>query len=198
MEIIIHRVNTVDKLKEVDISHGAEIDIRASGRNLILNHEPYSTGESLVDFLNEYSHGTLVLNIKEAGIEDDVLDLVRQRKNIEKYFLLDVEFPYLYRASKAGEKNLAVRFSEEEPIEAANIFAGKVDWVWIDTNTELPVTPREKPVLDKYKKCLVCPERWGRPGDIAKYWSQMSAIGFELDAVMTSARESKKWEELNI
>jgi len=30
---------------------------------------------------------------------------------------LDVEFPYLYRASRLGERAIAVRFSEDEPIE---------------------------------------------------------------------------------
>ena len=95
MEIIVHRVNTINELKGIDKNFGAEIDIRSNGSELILNHEPSQGGERFVDFLDEYNHGTIILNIKEAGIEKNVLYLIRQRPHIANYFLLDVEFPYL-------------------------------------------------------------------------------------------------------
>ena len=121
MEIIIHRVNTLKDLKEVPQKYGAEIDIRAFGSDLILNHEPFQSGELFEDYLAEYTHGTLVLNIKEAGIEDEVLRLVRQHSQIKSYFLLDVEFPYTYRASRNGEKAIGVQmgFVSEIVIEVA-------------------------------------------------------------------------------
>ena len=40
MEIIIHRVNTIKELKAIPSEYGTEIDIRAFGSELILNHEP--------------------------------------------------------------------------------------------------------------------------------------------------------------
>ena len=135
MEIIIHRVNTIRELKKIKPHYGTEIDIRTWGSDLVLNHEPFQNGEKLEDYLDEYQHGTLVLNIKEDGIEDDVLQLVRQRSQIKSYFLLDVEFPYLYRASRKGERDIAIRFSEDEGIETVKKYVGMVDWVWIDTNT---------------------------------------------------------------
>ena len=52
-------------------------------------------------------------------IEGEVLRLVRQRTQIENYFLLDIEFPYLFRASREGERAIAIRFSEDESIELA-------------------------------------------------------------------------------
>ena len=113
-EIIIHRVNTIKGLKQVQPQFGTEIDIRAWGSELILNHEPFLSGEKLEDYIDEYQHGTLILNIKEAGIEDEVLRLVRLRPQIKSYFLLDIEFPYLYRASRQGERSIAIRFSEDE------------------------------------------------------------------------------------
>jgi glycosyltransferase involved in cell wall biosynthesis len=58
----------------------------------------------------------LVLNIKEAGIENAVIEKVIN-KGIKKYFLLDVEFPYIFKATRAGFRDIAVRFSEDEPIE---------------------------------------------------------------------------------
>ena len=80
MEIIAHRINTVKELRVVPEDYGTEIDVRAFGNELILNHEPFETGERLEEYLDEYKHGTLVLNIKEAGIEDKVISLVKRRK----------------------------------------------------------------------------------------------------------------------
>jgi len=193
LEIIIHRINTIDELNKIESKFGTEIDIRAWGSNLIINHEPFQDGEKLIDYLDEYSHGTLVLNIKEAGIEDEVLRLVRERSHLKSYFLLDVEFPYLYSASNNGEKNIAVRFSEVESIRIAERFVGAVDWVWIDTNTIFPVDESNKDTLDQFKKCLVCPERWGRSKDIFDYRRRMDLINFKLDAVMTSLEYFPLW-----
>ena len=194
IEIIIHRVNSIKGLKQIQPQFGTEIDIRAWGNELILNHEPFLSGEKLEDYLDEYQHGTLILNIKEAGIEDEVLSLVRQRPQIKSYFLLDIEFPYLFRAVRQGERAIAIRFSEEESIELAKKYTEKIDWIWIDTITQLPVDESSVPILNRFKKCLVCPERWGRPSDIANYKNLMSIMGFKIDAVMTSNQYIKLWE----
>ena len=193
MEIIIHRVNTLQDLKTIPTEYGTEIDIRAFGSNLILNHEPFQTGELFENFLDEYRHGTLILNIKEAGIEDEALRLVRKRSQIKKFFLLDVEFPYIYSASLKGERAIAVRFSEVESIETIKNFVNSVDWVWIDTNTKLPITIKNKILLDRFSKCLVCPERWGRHDNIIEYKKKLFSLNFELDAVMTSLKFSSSW-----
>jgi len=193
VEIIIHRVNTVIELQKIKQNYGVEIDIRAWRNNLILNHEPFKNGEKLDDYLDNYNHGTLVLNIKEAGIEKEVLKVVRERPHIKNYFLLDVEFPYLYRASREREKNIAIRFSEDEGIETVKNYIGKVDWVWIDTNTMLPITEKNKNILNKFKKCLVCPERWGRPVDISYYKHKMKSLFFNIDSVMTSKEFVPLW-----
>ena len=89
MGIIVHRVNTVQDLNAIPFEYGTEIDIRVFGNDLILNHEPFQKGDYLENYLNEYQHGTLILNIKEAGIEDEVFRLVRLRSHIKSYFLLD-------------------------------------------------------------------------------------------------------------
>ena len=193
IEIIIHRVNSIKGLKQIQPQFRTEIDIRAWGNELILNHEPFLSGEKLEDYLDEYQHGTLILNIKEAGIEDEVLSLVRQRPQIKSYFLLDIEFPYLFRAVRQGERAIAIRFSEEESIELAKKYTEKIDWIWIDTITQLPVDESSVPILNRFKKCLVCPERWGRPSDIGNYKQLMYSLDFEIDAVMTSNQYIKLW-----
>ena len=176
MEIVAHRINLINKLLEVPMKYGCEIDIRTQDSKLILNHEPYLWGDNLIDYLDNYKHGLLVLIIKEAGIENDVLKLVRER-NIPSFFLLDVEFPYLYRASRMGERAIAVRFSEDEPIELVNTYRKLVDWVWVDTNTKLPLDAKNIIVLSSLQTCLVCPERWGRPNDIIPYRQSMKSLG---------------------
>jgi len=165
MEFIIHRVNTIRELKNIPQEYGCEIDIRTDGSNLILNHDPFRKGDNFLDYLDEYRNGTLVLNIKESGIEDFVLEEVRKR-NIKSFFLLDVEFPYLFSASEKGEKNIAVRFSEKEPIENVILFHNKLDWVWIDTITKVPINEKNFKMLKNFKICLVCPSRWGRKLEI--------------------------------
>ena len=135
----------------------------------------------------------MVLNIKEAGIEDEVLRVVRLRSHIKSYFLLDVEFPFLYRASRNGERSIAVRYSEDESLDTVKNYVGMVDWVWIDTNTQLPLDENSIPVLNRFKKCLVCPERWGRPEDISQYKAYLKNYGVKMDSVMTSSICASVW-----
>jgi len=194
MEIVAHRINLINELLQVPVKYGCEIDIRSQHSKLILNHEPYLSGDSLVDYLDNYKHRLLVLNIKEAGIENDVLQLVRAR-NIPSFFLLDVEFPYLYRSSRLGERAIAVRFSEDEPIELVYNYNKLVDWVWVDTNTKLPIISNNKLVLSSMHTCLVCPERWGRPNDIIPYRQSMKSLEFNPNAVMTNLKYTHLWEQ---
>ena len=194
MEIIIHRVNKIKKLKKIPSHFGVEIDIRSFKSKLILNHEPFMSGDSFDIFLREYHHGTLVLNIKEAGIEDEVLKMVRSNSQIKSYFLLDVEFPYIYRASRNGERHIAIRYSEDESIDTVIKYKELVDWVWIDTNTILPINNDNKNTLQLFNTCLVCPERWGRDDDIKLYIEKIKELDFRLNAVMTSMKNVRYWE----
>ena len=202
MQIIIHRVNSIEKLNQIPIKYGVEIDIRGYGKQMLLNHNPIDTTEkydSLENYLQHYHHAFIIFNLKEAGYEQRVIELAK-KYNIEDYFLLDVEFPYLYTATrKQGFKKIAVRYSEAEPIESvtAQILDDKplLDWVWVDTNTKLPLNKAIMEKLQDFKTCLVCPERWGRPDDIIKYKKFMQQEGIKLNAVMTSLKYVKEWEK---
>ena len=85
MKLIIHRVNTIKKLRKIPEQYGVEIDIRCFGKKLILSHDPYKNGDNFIDYLKYYSHSLLVANIKEAGIENDVIKLLR-KANIKDFF----------------------------------------------------------------------------------------------------------------
>ena len=194
MEIIIHRINKINEIKKITPNFGAEIDIRTKGSDLILSHDPFIKGDKLKDYLENYNHKTLVLNLKEAGIEDEVLTLVK-KYSIKSYFLLDVEMPYMYAATGIGQKNIAVRFSEYEDISLAKYFKNRLKWVWIDTVTKLPINKKNKNILNKLKSCIVCPERWGRKQDIRFYKKQLKKINFKPTAIMTSKSCVKNWLE---
>jgi hypothetical protein len=205
--ITLHRVNTIDALQKIDSRFGVEIDIRhnpATGR-LYLNHDP-GTGDDFEEYIRVASTKNLpliILNIKEAGIEKTVIETVATHK-IRDWFLLDVEFPFIYKAAHAGvlglEGRIAIRYSESEPIEQALLLAGKYKWVWVDVNSTLPLdTTSYKRLRDAgYKLALVCPERWGRPQDIAPYIAYMKEHGIQVDTVMTSQSHADEWEKSGV
>ena len=193
MKLVIHRINSIKKLKKIPKVYGVEIDIRSYKKKLVLSHDPYKSGDDLKKYLKEYNHSLLVANIKEAGIEDQVIKEIK-KANIKKYFLLDVEFPYLYKSTKKGIKNIAIRFSEEESIETVKKYIKKLNYVWIDTFTKFPINKKNKKILDKFHKCLVSPDRWNRTKDIKKYIKIIKRNNIRIDSVMTSLSNVKKWE----
>ena len=102
--------------------------------------------------------------------------------------------PYLYAASKKGEKNIAVRFSEFEDIKTADYFKNIVNWIWIDTINKLPIKKENLSIISKYKSCIVCPERWGRKNDIKIFKKKFEELKFSPNAVMTSQECIDLWE----
>ena len=94
---IIHKVNTIDKLKTVPTEYGVEIDIRIENKNLYLSHDPIVNINStclLQDFLSEFNHEFIVANIKDTGIEMLVIDTIKEFT--ENFFLLDFLMLSLY------------------------------------------------------------------------------------------------------
>jgi len=151
-----------------DSKYGVEVDIRSEGDRLIIHHDPCVAGESFDEWISTYRHGTLILNVKEEGLEARLISLM-QSKGIDDYFFLDQSFPFLVKWSKAGEHRCAVRVSEFESIETALTLAGKVDWVWVDCFTHFPLSEQDARRLKDagFKLCLVSPELQGRDAEIA-------------------------------
>lgn len=190
---IVHRVNTIEDLKKVPPEYGVEVDIRAYKDRLVLHHDSFQIGEDFEEYLKQYKHAFIILDIKEIGTEKAAMELCH-RYGIHEYFLLDVEFPYLYKSTRGNEKQkIAVRYSEAEPIEQALLLKGKVEWVWIDVNTKLPLDSATVEKLKGFKTCLVSPECWRRPDDIAKFQEQMRALNFTPDAVMADLEYIDQW-----
>tara|TARA_Y100001954_G_C15565978_1_gene481012 strand:+ start:54 stop:641 length:588 start_codon:yes stop_codon:yes gene_type:complete len=193
MEIIIHKINSIKMLKKIPNKFGTEIDIRAYKSNLILSHDPKKKGDKLSTYLREYNHGTLIMNIKEAGIEHEAINLAKKFK-IKSFFLLDVEQPFVFKSKSSLKKYLSVRFSEFETIETAIKFKKFTNWIWIDTINTLPINNKNLKIIKKFNSCIVSPERWKRQNDIKKYINYFKKINFKPSAVMTDMKRSSLWE----
>ncbi len=192
MEIIIHRVNKIKFLKSIPKNFGVEIDVRSFNSELILNHEPKKNGDKLSNFLKNYQNGTIIFNIKEAGIEKDVITMAKKYK-VKSFFLLDVEHPFIFTSKGNLKNNLSSRFSEFEPLELTNNLRRFVKWVWIDTVNKLPLNNKNLVYLKKYKTCLVSPERWNRKKDIKNYINFFKKNKYFPNAVMTDMICANIW-----
>ena len=176
MEIISHRINTSFQLEDLDDKYGAEIDVRYHNNDLILHHDPFGHGEEnsflLENFLKKWNHEKiLILNLKSEGIEKLCIELINFYK-IKNWFFLDMSMPFFVKYSRmAGNgslagfssKNLAVRYSDFEPLENALSFSKRVDWLWVDTFNTFPLDAQSyKRCVDaNFKFCLVSPELQG-------------------------------------
>ncbi|MFT5644018.1 MAG: hypothetical protein ACI83P_001572 [Janthinobacterium sp.] len=188
MKIISHRRNTLQQLVATPFEHGVEVDIRSVGQQLVIHHDPYVGGESFDAWISAYRHGTLILNVKEEGLEERLIALMQEHR-IDDYFFLDQSLPFLVKWARAGQRRAAVRVSEFEPVVAALRLAGQVDWAWIDCFTRFPLTGRDAGRLKDagFRLCLVSPELQGR--DAVTGIEQLAALlyrhGITADAVCT-------------
>lgn len=192
-EIIRHRRNKRDELVATPTHFGVEVDIRSQGDDLIIHHDPFAMGEWFEDWLTAFQHGTLILNVKEEGLEKRCLSLM-DKYSIERFFFLDQSFPFLIKTARSGERRCAVRISEYESIETAFAIASMIDWVWVDCFSRLPLTGAEAESLRAagLKLCLVSPELLGRDtSEIPKLRALMAEKGIEADAVCT--KEPDAW-----
>jgi hypothetical protein len=115
-------------------------------------------------------------------LESHISALV-SRYHIEDYFFLDCASPTLVQLALRGEHRIAIRYSEYEPIESALAFKGKVDWVWIDCFSQLPLTPDSyRSLRSHFKLCLVSPElQRHHRSTIQQFRNQLD--GMKIDAV---------------
>jgi len=199
MIFVNHRINTVAQLETVPLENGIEIDVRYHDNDLILQHDPFGhhrqNVEQFENVLQKWQHkGPLILNIKTEGVEQPCIELMNKYK-IANWFFLDMSMPYFVKYTKRAynreingfsSKNLAVRYSEFEPIEYAISFAKKVQWVWVDCFEQLPLNANTYKILKNngFKICLVSPELQNHSIlKIADFKKQIE--GFEIDAVCT-------------
>ena len=187
-------MNKSSLLARVPRDFGVELDIRDYNGRLVINHEPYSGGELFEGYCKRFDHALMIVDVKAEGIEKMALRVL-EKNGIENFFLLGLSFPAIVALSSAGERRIGLRFSEYEPVEGCLAMAGKAEWAWVDTFTKLPLNPHSYRKLKQagFRTCLVCPERWGRPGDIPKYKKYIEENRILPDAVMSSLKFISRW-----
>ncbi|ROU09311.1 phosphatidylinositol-specific phospholipase C/glycerophosphodiester phosphodiesterase family protein [Lysobacter enzymogenes] len=194
MIVIRHRRNTLADLRATSADLGIELDLRSRGEELIVHHDAFADGERFEDWLAGFRHRTLILNVKEEGLEDRLIALMRER-GIEDYFFLDQSFPFLVRTANRGESRCAVRVSEFESIDTALRLAGRIQWAWVDCFTRFPLDGAQARRLQDagFKLCLVSPELQGRDAgrEIPVLRALLAREGIVAEAVCT--KEPELW-----
>lgn len=162
MKFISHRRNTIEQLKETNTNYGVEVDIRSFKNKLTIHHDPFIEGEEFDVWIKEYKHNTLILNVKEEGLENLLLESMK-KNNINDFFFLDQSFPFLIKTVKNGVAKCAVRISEYESIDTALSLKGMVDWIWVDCFSKFPISSNDFLNLKNanFKICIVSPELQG-------------------------------------
>lgn len=195
MKFIAHRINTMAQLKELPKECGVELDLRDFNGDLILEHDPFVSGERFEDYLKQYNHGLMILNIKSERIEHRVLELLK-KYDIKEYFFLDSSFPMIHLLANQGEHNSAIRFSEYEGLDTVLAMQGRVKWVWVDCFTKLPIDNKSFSLLKEkgFKLCLVSPELQGRDVDIESYKAYLESEKVKFDLICTKLKNIERWE----
>ena len=106
------------------------------------------------------------------------------KKNISNFFLLDIEFPYIYRNFEKHGENLSLRYSKYEGIDTVQNFIGKVKWVWVDTYEDFDLDSKTASILGNFNLCLVSPTRWGYENKANYYQEKFKKYDLSFDAIM--------------
>ena len=163
---------------------------------IIVHHDPFVSGVDFEDWIQHYNHSTLILNVKEEGLEPTLIKIMNSR-SIDDYFFLDQSFPSLVKWANMGERRCALRVSEYEPIETALHFSKKLDWVWVDCFNHFPIHNVEFLKLKEaaFKIYLVSPELQGREPEtqIALMADMLRQRNIDADAICT--KRPDLWEQ---
>ena len=195
MLIIEHRINEASKLKMVPSSHGVELDLRSNLTEIYLAHDAFTPGELFSDWLQVWAGQFLILNVKEEGLENRILEMLVKHE-VKNYFFLDQSFPFMQRLVRTGNMNTAARISDLESAETAMRSGAK--WVWLDCFSGDWSYLRE--VLPRLAKtsihtCLVSPELQRADDNIVETQALkaiLSETRVQIDAVCT--KKPTIWE----
>lgn len=157
MIIIKHRVNNLESLKKTPDKYGVEIDLRSENKKIFLSHDPFTKGPLLENWLKNFNHKIIVLNVKEEGLEVKILDLLKKKK-INNFFFHDQTFSSLLKQMK--KTKVSIRFSEFEDLKKKNYLFRRIKWLWLDNFSKIDMNRKFYNFLKKRKVkiCLVSPE----------------------------------------
>jgi hypothetical protein len=193
---IAHRINNSNLANSLPEEYGIEFDIRDSQNSIIVTHDAFTSGEDFENFLSKLSvKRFLIVNVKSEGIEERALYLLT-KYGFYNFFFLDCSFPAIIKMSKQGEKRIAMRYSEYEPLEMIKLNKDKIQWVWVDCFKTFPLTKAiEKSIRDMgLKICIVSPELQEHGNDIVNYKEYIKKNSIYIDAICTKEFNVKLWK----
>ena len=163
MLIMAHRVNTVLHLSHIPTWFGVEIDVRWDNGFLWLGHDPGQRDQKFVDWILSFNHKFLVVNVKEEGIEDEIVGIL-DCSGVDSYFFLDQSFPFLIKKRELLAGKSAIRASEYESMDTVKNLANKFKWVWLDSFERIWFSEEDLRQIRMwgFNICLVSPELQGR------------------------------------
>lgn len=195
---IAHRINQLDETIAADVfstADGIEFDIRDTGGEIIVQHDPFLGGQLFTDFLKFCPPNKFyIVNVKSEGIERRAITNL-EAHGITQFFLLDCSIPMMVRLGKMGERRLAVRLSEYESMSTVEAMSPFVTWVWVDVFTQLPITREaEESIRHRgLKLCLVSPELQGQQEKLVEYKTILTKRGVTIDAVCSKLYNRGLW-----
>ena len=195
---IAHRINQLDETVAAEVfgaADGIEFDIRDTGGEIVVQHDPFLSGQLFTDFLKFCPPNKFyIVNVKSEGIERRAIAALEACR-ITQFFLLDCSIPMMVRLGKEGERRLAVRFSEYESLATVEAMAPFVTWVWVDVFTQLPLTSFVETRLrnNGLKLCLVSPELQGQQDKLLDYKILLAKRGVTIDAVCSKLYNRGLW-----
>lgn len=192
MKIYEHRINQMNKLRAVSLDRGVEIDIRTYNDNIVLAHDPFTSGELFSEWLKCWKGQSLILNVKEEGLEESILELLKNY-DVKDFFFLDQSYPSIRRLINLGISKLATRVSDFEDINTA-IKSGS-EWIWLDSFTgNWSYLPDALKLIKGmgHKTCLVSPElqRTDSVIELKELKELIKVNNLEITAVCTKHPES--------
>ena len=159
MLIVKHRVNSITDLRSTSSEYGVEVDIRSGLDGLYLSHDPFMEGPGFSEWLKSFNHRFLIINVKEDGLEEQILLELRALPSVE-YFFLDQAMPTQIRRGMRGFSDGALRLSEYESLDSVLRLSNFADWLWVDFFHQ-PEISKEKLLRIReagLQVCLVSPE----------------------------------------
>ena len=194
-----HRINSLDKLKNVDKNCGVEIDIRDYQSDLILSHDPFPKN---IIYLEEYLPSlmgrNIIANIKSERVEKMFVEMKNKLAPNSDYFFLDSSFSMI---SNFGIiYNFASRFSEFESLDTSIklVENSLVKWLWIDTFFSFPIDRGNINKINslQVKKCFTSPDLLGRENQIPAYAKLIKQFNIKIDAICCKNENISLWKRI--
>ena len=199
MIIICHRINSIKQLKKIPYKYGVEIDVRDYKNKLVLNHDPFKKGETLINYLKYFKHKFLIINVKSEGIETKIYEILKKKK-INNFFFLDISLPFIIKISESLTKKISVRVSDMEDIQTAYNFRKKVNWAWLDYFKKKSIRLDQVNLLHKmkYKICYVSHELQNRKIQKKEinFFKKVKQKKIKLDMIIIKHKNIKFWESI--